>query len=128
MSVYNYQNRKMTKEDSYRMAVEMKKMWNDTCLAAGIPAVSMDTAASIMTAVYLYGNNEEFVLNKLFLEDLRYIQKRFRVEGGEMPDYEFTKLLQERIKEVKEYDEKHEAVPPFLMELMKERYSIKLRR
>lgn len=43
----------------------LRDLWNKTCMSANIPAISMDTCARILAVVYVHGNNESLVYNKL---------------------------------------------------------------
>ena len=116
----------------------LKSMWHQCFLQVGIPSISIDTCARIFAVLHMYGNNEEFVYNKSFLEDVCYIQKRFKVRGGETPDAEFSELLKFYVKSIEEYEEAHKDddvkgeglfrshVPQWALELFKERYNIKL--
>ena len=117
--------------------VELRRAWNESCINAGIPSISDDNAATILATVYLYGNNEGMVMNPLFLEDVRYIQKRHHIEGGEVPDRDFALLVKERIAELEEYDAAHQGepsesglfhrhIPTYVRELFMSRYGIKL--
>ena len=124
--------------DEKEFILSLKKQWNEACLAAGIPAISEDTAATILATVYLYGNNEAMVMTPLFVEDLRYIMARYKIEGGETPDAGFSVLLKERIGELEEYDAAHQDdpdpsgavfrrhIPQYVRDLFMGRYGIKL--
>lgn len=116
---------------------EIRAMWNNACLSAGLKSISTDTAARIMAVVYIHGNNEEFCLNKKFLADIEYIQKEYHIAGGEEPDSEFSYLVKKYSVELTEYyqthkDDKigeamyHEPKPKWAIDLFKERYDIKL--
>ena len=85
----------------------LKDMWDEACLSTGIPAISIDTSARILAVVYVYGNNEAFVCNKTFLADVRYIQKRFGIYGGETPNADFSVVLRQYIKELEDYEFEH---------------------
>ena len=56
-------------------AAELRTMWNNACLQAGIKSISTDSAARIMAAGYVHGHNEAFCLNKVFLADGQYMKK-----------------------------------------------------
>lgn len=123
--------------DGNDFILSLKRQWNEACLSAGIPAISEDSAATILAVVYLYGNNEGLVMNPMFLEDVRYIKKRYNIDGGEVPDAGFSVLLKERIGELEEYDRSHQGenttsglferhIPEYVMDFFKERYGIKL--
>ena len=48
----------------------LRKTWNETCLNAGIPSISLDKAALTCAVLLEYGNNEAFTLNDKFLADI----------------------------------------------------------
>lgn len=97
-------------------------MLNDA-LAVGLPIISRDTAARIMAITYVYGGgNETLVLSPKFQCDCKYIQKRFGIQGGEIPDAEFASTLRSYVKEL----ENSKVCPQWVHDLMKRRYNIKL--
>lgn len=116
----------------------LKELWNATCLSAGIPAISTDTAARIMAVTYFHGNNEAFVFNPNFVADLGYLCKRFHIHGAGTPDADFAELLRKYVGELEHYEKSHEGegseggalfkphVPQWAIELFKDRYGIKL--
>lgn len=89
--------------------------------SAGIPYISMDTCAKIMAVLYKYGNNEYMVLNKKFTMECAYIQRRFHIEGGEIPDATFVEKLQFYVAQCRD-----DEIPQWASDLFKERYNIKL--
>lgn len=115
----------------------LKQLFNEALLAVGIPAITLDTSARIYAVLYVHGNREEFVLNDNFVADIRYIQERFRVSGGETPDADFVSALNKYIKALQDYERDHASestgecvfkasIPPWAANLFKERYNIKL--
>lgn len=116
----------------------LKELFNKSCLSAGIPALRMDTCARILSVLYVHGNNEQFVLNKTFLSDIKYIQERFKISGGETPDAAFSTLLKRYVSELESYEDVHKNdataretvfkthVPEWAVSLFKSRYGIKL--
>lgn len=93
----------------------------DTALAAGIPLISMDTAAKLLAAVLQYGGgNEAFVFCDHLRADLHYISGRWGVRGGETPDPDLVEAIREYRKEMT-------GLPPeWLKSLFKERYGVQL--
>lgn len=115
----------------------LKDIWNKSCIAANIPALSISTCARVLAVLYVHGNNEEFVYNKSFLSDIEYITNRFNISGGETPDAEFIDKLKFYVNELEEYIERHKNdltehaifkshVPDWATDLFKSRYNIKL--
>ena len=97
-------------------------MLNDA-LAVGMPIISTDTAARLMAITYVYGGgNEALVLSPKFQCDCKYIQKKFGIQGGEVPDAKFATFLQTYVKEL----ENSKVCPQWVHDLMKRRYNIKL--
>ena len=97
-------------------------MLNDA-LAVGLPIISTDKAARLMAIAYVYGGgNETLVLSPKFQCDCKYIQKKFGIQGGEVPDAKFATFLQTYVKEL----ENSKECPQLVNDLMNERYNIKL--
>ena len=97
-------------------------MLNDA-LTVGLPIISTDTAARLMAITYVYGGgNETLVLSPKFQCDCKYIQKRFGIQGGEVPDAKFATFLQTYVKEL----ENSKECPQWVNDLMNKRYNIKL--
>lgn len=116
---------------------KIKQLFNEALLAVGIPAITLDTCARIFAILYVHGNREEFVLNDNFVADIRYIQERFRVSGGETPNADFVSALNKYIKVLQDYEREHTnestgecvfkaSIPAWATELIYERYNIKL--
>lgn len=123
--------------------VQMKRDWNNTCLAAGIPAITLDTCARIMAVLYVHGNNEAMTHSPMFLCDVEYISKRFKLYGTGIPDADFVEEVQGYVKELEAYYEAHKTdrvekapdeakgifpnrAPEWADKLFKDRYGIKL--
>lgn len=97
-------------------------MLNDA-LTVGLPIISTDTAARLMAITYVYGGgNETLVLSPKFQCDRKYIQKRFGIQGGEIPDAEFASTLRSYVKEL----ENSKVCPQWVHDIMNRRYNIKL--
>lgn len=92
-------------------------------LTVGLPIISTDTAARLMAITYVYGGgNETLVLSPKFQCDCKYIQKRFGIQGGEIPEADFASTLRSYVKEL----ENSKVCPQWVHDLMKRRYNIKL--
>lgn len=103
----------------------------DTCLLTGIPLVSMDTGARLMAIIHTYGNNESLVYNPKLRADVRYIQKKYGIDGGRAPDMDFVRLFQQYARELESYEEKENSddenpKPKWVMEFVFKRYDIKI--
>ena len=119
------------------MRQNIKQLFNEALYSVGIPALSLDTCARIYAVLYVHGNREEFVLNANFTADIRYIQKRYHISGGEIPDAGFVSALRKYIKILEEYEREHKndrvkgclfkpEIPSWAAELFKYRYDIRL--
>ena len=97
-------------------------MLNDA-LAVGLPIISTDTAARLMAITYVYGGgNGTLVLSPKFQCDCKYIQKKFGIQGGEVPDADFASTLRSYVNEL----ENSKECPQWVNDLMNKRYNIKL--
>lgn len=119
---------------SCKKATTLQEQWIAACESVGLPYISRDTAARIFAIVYEHGGGEEeMVLNRKFTNDVKYIQRRFGIQGGCVPEAEFSSLLQQYVRELEQYmaDHKRERtadtdIPEWAHRLMKERYGMKL--
>lgn len=112
-------------------ATQLQRDWLEACEQMGIPAITTDTSARIMAIVYVHGGGEEeMVLNRKFTNDVQYIQRRFHIQGGEVPDGKFVGLLQGYVRELEDYMHQHlhdsTAIPEWGHKLMRDRYGMKL--
>lgn len=106
----------------------LRKQWNETCLAADIPAITTDTAARLMAVLMYHGNNEELTHNTKFMADCEYIQKKFHIFGGELADSEFSSRLTDYSKELEEYEKSNgdNSKPQWAKDLFKDMYNINI--
>lgn len=100
----------------------------DTCLSAGLDIVPFDTAARVMAILYVWGNNEGFTMSNKFKCERVFIQKKYRLNGGEIPDIEFMIAVREYIEELEAYAWVHPEgrTPKWAKELIEKRYGFKL--
>ena len=66
---------------------------HQTATMLGMPGMEPwppDKAARLMAIMQVFGNNEHFTHSPKFLEDCKYIQELYHIEGGETPDAEFV--------------------------------------
>lgn len=99
-----------------------------TCLSAGLDIVPFDTAARVMAILYVWGNNEGFTMSNKFKCERVYIQKKYRLNGGEKPDIDFVIAIKGYIKELEQYEREHpdDRTPKWAKELIQNRYGFKL--
>ena len=105
----------------------LRKQWNDSCLAADIPSLSTETCAMIMAAIDATGENEQFVMNKKFQADVKYIQDRFHIHGGESPDVDFCKEFKQQRCKIIDSIRLFQEYPKEIISLFKDYYKIELR-
>ena len=109
------------------MESSLRAQWNQACLTAGIPVMSEDKCARLLAVLYVYGGgDEQFVMNKNFTDDVLYIQKRFNVQGGCIPDTHFCVLLKKYVRNLELLDKLNKK-PQWAARLMKEKYNIILK-
>ena len=115
-------------------ATRLQRDWLEACEQMGIPAITKDTSAKIMAIVYVHGGGEEeMVLNQKFVNDVQYIQRRFHIQGGEVPDAEFVGIMNDYILQLVRYikdctdaSKSGTRIPEWAHRLMKDRYGMKL--
>jgi hypothetical protein len=119
-------------------ATTLQEQWIAACESVGLPYITRDTAARIFAIVYVHGGGEEeMVLNRKFINDVKYIQRRFGIDGGCVPEAEFASLLQGYVRELEQYERDHQrhvlgpkeqqsSIPEWAHKLMKDRYGMKL--
>ena len=96
----------------------------ETAADAGLPIISTDTCARIAAIVHTF--NHERMLDAKFVADAKHIMKRFRLDGGGIPDPEFAALARKYSKEAEEYGAERKKVVPWAARLCMERYGFKL--
>ena len=103
---------------------EYKERWAmyQSALDAGIPIVSTETCAIICAMLLVWGNTAEFTHNHRLVCELQYAQKRFKIEGSESPDPEFTALLQSYVSQLELMQQREDRVPDHIDHLFQERY------
>ena len=104
---------------------DLRKQWNDTCLAAGIDSISAGKAAKIMAVLMELGNNEAMTHNTHFLADVDYIRTRYRIGGGLIPDAVFAEYLKEYAEDLRGAISQN-FIPQWAERLFREEYEIKL--
>lgn len=104
------------------------KQLYDTALAAGLPIISTDTAARLLAVTYVHGNNEFITHNPKFLAEIKYIQMKWGIDGGLVPDIGITILIKKYIDELERYEQEQpeERYSPWAIRLFKERYGVDL--
>lgn len=100
----------------------------ETALQVGLPIISTDTSAKILAVLYVHGNNEFMVHSPKFQVERKYIQKRFRIEGGLSPDPEIIPIIKKYINELEDFekDNPDQRYPEWAKTLFKQRYGFNL--
>ena len=112
----------------------LQEQWIAACESVGLPYITRDTAARIFAIVYVHGGGEEeMVLNRKFTNDVKYIQRRFHIQGGEVPDETFVLTMQHYVKQLEQHLEECKRnnvtdtqIPEWAHKLMRDRYGMKL--
>lgn len=115
-------------------ATQLQRDWLEACEQIGIPAITTDTSARIMAIVYVHGGGEEeMVLNQKFVNDVQYIQRRFHIQGGEVPDAEFVAQMQGYVRQLENHiadcikvNKSDTHIPDWAHKLMRDRYGMNL--
>lgn len=116
--------------------MEDYRKWLQSCLAAGIPALTLDTCARLLAIVYVLGGSmEAFTHNEKLKAEWQYAQKRLNIGDGLTPDEEGAELLREYADELESHYENALANedsgsplakvhPEWVVEFMNNRYNI----
>lgn len=96
----------------------------EASLLAGIPMINTDTSAKILAVIYVLGGGEEkIVYNPKLIADIRYIQKRFHIDGSETPSKDIIPMLREYVANLSDKSQDHQWVN----RLFKERYDFEFK-
>lgn len=110
------------------MAVEAYKYWLASQLEeafnnVGSSMMSDDFASKLLAWLYVEGGDSEIVThNERLVTGFAIAQQKFKILGGETPNTHGVKLIQERVKELKEgnYSWVREIEEKYNVKLMKE--------
>lgn len=112
------------------------KAWLQSCLNAGIPALSLETCCRLLAIVYVIGGSmEAFTHNEKLKAEWQYAKIRLNIGGGLTPDAEGAALLKDYVNELETYyktagpDAKSSSAlavkhPDWVVNFMKLRYNI----
>ncbi len=100
----------------------------NTALVAGLPIIPADTAAKILAVTYVHGNNEFMVHSPKFQAEIRYIQQKWGIDGGLVPDAELAIAVKRHVDELERFEKEHpkDRYPQWAIELFKIRYGFEL--
>lgn len=111
--------------------------WNEACLQAGLPSISLDTSARIMAVLHIEsGCTTAVTFSPKLRADLEYIQKRFGISGGKTPDAAFVKRFRHYVHEIEAHQKRsrgnavlsaeEQAWPEWARSLYMDSYNVKL--
>ena len=108
-----------------KIYIEYQQRWAmyDAAIKAGIPIVPTETCAIICAMLLVWGNTENFTHNHRLVCELKYAQKRFRIEGGEKPtDRNFLTALNYYVGLLELNQKREGRVPDHIDQMFRERY------
>lgn len=83
--------------------MDIRDQWYESCLQADIPAISKDKSAKILAMVYvLGGSHSNYTYSTSLRSALRYIKKKFHIDGAETPDAEIVTLIRQYVNELED--------------------------
>lgn len=98
-----------------------------TARGVGMSIIPKWKCAMLMGIVYVFGNNENFVMSKKFLAGVEFIKETYHIGGGETPtDLEFNRMLREYVEAFEAIKSKEEPLFKECKELIKDRYNFDL--
>lgn len=107
----------------------MKEFMNalfQTAENAGLKVISDEHAAKLLAWTYAYGGGvENVVLDAKMVAHIKVAQKRFNIEGGEVPNPELFPLLQRYTKEAELVLRNAKTPPPAWAYEIADYYNIK---
>lgn len=92
----------------------------------GMNIIPQWKCALLMAIVCVFGNNEGFTLSPKFQCDRIYIQETYHIDGGEVPDEEFTYLLRTYVAKCEAVKDDSDEFFQECAKLIMERYNFKL--
>lgn len=115
----------------------LRAAWNEACLQCGLPAISRDTSARIMAVLHVESGCTTAVTHSPKLRaDLKYIQRRFGIEGGATPDAAFVRSFSHYVHEIEAHQRQskghtaltlaEQAWPEWARTLYQDNYNVNL--
>ena len=99
---------------------EFKKAMIETAMSVGLPIISDYNCCRLLAWLYVYGGENEQVIQDNLSFFIMYAQRRLNIFGGEIPDRKLLPLLQGYIESITDYYNP----PEWVIELEK-KYNIK---
>ena len=115
------------KEENERYQARLKeyKMFLDAAQSLGLDVINIDTCARVLSVVGTVVT-EKIPHNPKCIAEIEYMQKRFRIVGGETPDGAIVKPLHDYVEEIERTYAETKKIPQWAHDLFKKRYQIKL--
>lgn len=88
--------------------------------------IGRDTAAKILAVVYIQGGDERMVLSPKLKADCDYIQKRYHIQGGEVPDETIIEYIQQHVRTLEQHIKENNDWPQWVYDFFMQRYNFKL--
>lgn len=97
-----------------------------TAHSIGMDVIPQWKCAMLMAIVCVFGNNEGFTLSPKFQCDRIYIQETYHIDGGEVPDEEFSQLIKQYMAKAEAVKDSNDEFFKECAKLIEERYNFKL--
>jgi len=94
----------------------------DASLQMELGIVPFEVCAIICAMLLVWGNHEMFTHNHRLVAELRYAQKRFHLNGSEIPDRKFAAMLQSYVEQLQLMQDRESRVPDHIDDIFQERY------
>ena len=82
----------------------------------------------ILAVVYVADSDENIVMNLKLQADIYFIQKRFNITGGYIPDRDFIQITKGFVMAIEGNFIEYGDYPQFVRDFFKEYYNIELRK
>lgn len=92
----------------------------------GMAIIPIGKCALLMAIVCVWGNNEGFTMSPKFQCDRIYIQETYHIDGGEVPDGEFSQLIKYFVAKCEAVKDDSDEFFKECAKMISERYGIKL--
>jgi len=104
---------------------QYKERWAmyESALQVGLPIVSREMCAIICAMLLVWGNDERFTHHHRLVCELQYAQKRFGIEGGNVPnDRKFLTAFNYYTDLLTLNQQREDRVPDHIDAMFQERY------
>lgn len=116
--------------DFYKQILQTAQSFNALCRdsvdGGEFLLIGRDTAAKILSVVYLQGGDERMVLSPKLRADLEYIQDSYGIHGCQSVDLELAMNVKYYITMLERHVKEHSDWPSWVYMLFRERYNFNL--